>query len=141
MRYVAKGGGRNKPELAFSGAEAGKLSQYFPPRCGADPAPRELRKLPLRLCPHEVAVELFRGNPGRSRSAERVEDKVAFCRGGQDGATDEAQRLLGGVTTVELLPPWHRRDAPDGRDLGRWVPAVYEVVVEGVARRFALARP
>jgi hypothetical protein len=42
---------------------------------------------------------------------------------------------------VAFLPPWHRRDAPDGGDLGRWISAVYEVVVEGVARAVSLARP
>ena len=42
---------------------------------------------------------------------------------------------------MAFLPPWHRRDAPDGGDLGRWISAVYEVVVEGVARAVSLARP
>jgi hypothetical protein len=45
------------------------------------------------------------------------------------------------MTTVGLLPPGHDGDAPDGGELGGGVRAVYEVVVEGVARAFALARP
>ena len=45
------------------------------------------------------------------------------------------------MRTVEFLPDGHGRDVPDGGDLGSWVPAVYEVVVEGVARAFAPARP
>jgi hypothetical protein len=45
------------------------------------------------------------------------------------------------MIAIELLPPWHGGDAPEGGDLGFGVPAVYEVVVEGVAGATTLARP
>src|SRR5918998_6707396 len=60
---------------------------------------------------------------------------------GHHGAPYQAQRLLGGMVSVELLPLGHRRDVPDGGDLCFRVSAVYEVVVEGVLRTFTLARP
>ena len=40
-----------------------------------------------------------------------------------------------------LLPHGHRRETPDGGDLGCWVATVYEVVFEGVARPFTFAPP
>ena len=107
------------------------------PRPCAPPTPRT----PAPSQPHEEASHLLGSNPRRPRSAERVEDQLAFCRRGQDGAAQEAQGLLGWVAAVALLPHGHRREAPDGGDLGVWVVAVYEVVVEGVARSFAPARP
>src|SRR5215203_2436677 len=42
---------------------------------------------------------------------------------------------------MKLLPLWDGRDVPDGRDLCFRLSAVYEVVVEGVARSTSLARP
>jgi len=42
---------------------------------------------------------------------------------------------------VTFLPPWHGRDVPDGGELDFRVSAIYEFVVEGVARSASLARP
>jgi hypothetical protein len=99
----------------------GKCCENSPTHRSTYPAGRESGKLPLHLSTHKEAVELFRGNPGRPRSTERVEDQLALPRRCQDGAPEEAQRLLRGMTAVELLPPGHRRDTPDGGDLGVWV--------------------
>src|SRR5215210_3118283 len=45
------------------------------------------------------------------------------------------------MISVTFLPPWHGRDVPDGGELDFRVSAIYEVVVEGVARSASLARP
>jgi hypothetical protein len=84
--------------------------------------------------------------PSRHWRSKRVyPDPVSLHADGsnlpQHGAPEEAQGLLGGVATVGLLFHRHGRDAPYGGDLGCWIRAVYEVVVEGVDRGFALARP
>src|ERR671911_41245 len=122
-----------KPHLAISSAEVCYLSQHTPTLRGPYPASRKLRVLTLLLRTHEEAPQLLGRYPGRPRSAEKVEDEVALPARGHDGAPDEAQGLLGGMVSVTFLPPGHGRDAPDGGDLGAWVWAVYEVVVEGVA--------
>ena len=107
------------------------------PRPCVPPAPRT----PPPSQPHEEATQLLGSNPRRPRPAERVEDQLALFGGGQDRAAEEAQGLLGGVAAVEFLPHGHGRDAPDRGDLGFRVVAVYEVVVEGVMRPLAPARP
>jgi hypothetical protein len=115
--------------------------QRDPPLRCTYPASRQLRVRPLRLGSHEVASQLLGRNPRSPRSAERIEEKLAFSRGSEHGAAEEAQGFLGGVVAVGLLCPGHRGEVPDGGDLGGGVSTVYEVVVEGVARTLALARP
>src|SRR5919112_1067688 len=72
-----------------------------------DPASRELRVPPLHLRSHEEAAQLLCRAPTRPRPAERVEDQLAFRGGGEHGAAQEAQGLLGGVAAVSLLPHGH----------------------------------
>ena len=45
------------------------------------------------------------------------------------------------MAAVGLLPHGHGGDVPYGGELGGWVGAVYEVVVEGVPGVLAPARP
>ena len=73
--------------------------------------------------------------------AEWVEDQLAFRRGGHDGAANETKGFLYRVTVMGFLPHGYGGDVPYGGDLGGGVGAVYEVVVEGVARSLALASP
>jgi hypothetical protein len=101
----------------------------------------QLGVLPLPLRSHEEAPQLLGRYPRRTRPTEGVEDELTFRRAGQDGPAEETEGFLGGVATVGLLPPGHGGDAPDGGELGGGVGAVYEVVVEGVVRALALARP
>jgi hypothetical protein len=51
------------------------------------------------------------------------------------------QGFLGGGAAVGFLPHRYGGDVPDGGELGGGVWAVHEIVVEGVARGLALARP
>ena len=120
--------------LRAPAADGPDLPKQDPPLRGTDPAPRKLRKLPLPLDPHKQAPQLFGRNPARPGPTERVEDEVPFLDRGHDRAANEAQGFLGGVRAVRLLPHGHGGDGPYGGDLGRWIGAVYEDVVEGVAR-------
>ena len=126
---------------SFNDGLSGDPGQYTPALRCLYPSGREIRELHLHLSPDEEAVKLLGRNSRRPRSTERVEDEIPLPGGGHDGAAHEAQRLLGGMVTVALLPPWHGGDAPDRGDLGCRVDAVYEVVVEGISGTFALARP
>src|SRR5829696_5369740 len=122
-------------------ADSPYLPQRDPPLRSTDPASRKLGVLPPRLRPHKEAFQLLGRDPRRPRPAEWVEDEVPFRGGGEHGAAEETQGFLGGVAAVGLLPSGHGGDVPYGGDLGGGIGAVYEVVVEGVARAFALARP
>ena len=86
-------------------------------------------------------IKLLGSYPTGTRSTERIEDEIPLPAGGKEGATNETQGLLGGMVAVAFLPPWHGRDAPDGGELGFRVPAVYELVVEGVAGAVSFSRP
>jgi hypothetical protein len=88
----------------------------------------------------EKVVELFGGDRGGTRPAERVEDRVPFPVEASSRAQRTRRRRFW-VVAVEPLSPGHGRYAPEVGDLRAGVGAVYEVVVEGVAHPFALARP
>jgi hypothetical protein len=122
-------------------AEVGDLSQHYSTIGSAYPAPSKLCILFLLLCSNEEAPKLLRGDPTGPGSTERVEDQITLPTRGQNGAAEEAQRLLGWMISVELLPPCHGRDVPDGRELGSEISAIDQVVVEGMAGSASLARP
>src|SRR5215217_6906983 len=132
---------RVHPDLVSLHAYGSNLPQHGPPLRYPDPASRKLGVLPLRLGSHEETAEFLGRNPARAEPTERVEYERPFIGGSEHGAPEEAQGLLGGVAAVGLLPFGHGGDAPDRGDLGGGVGAVYEVVVEGVGRSLALARP
>src|SRR5687768_911183 len=125
----------------FPLAEVGDLSQHYCTIGSAYPAPSKLCILLLLLCSHKEASKLLCCYPTGTRSAEWVEDEVALFGRGQKCAAEETQGLLGGMISVKLLLPWHGRDVPDRGDLCFRISAVYEVVVEGVARSASLSGP
>jgi hypothetical protein len=98
-----------------------------------------MAELLLQLSTYEEATQLLGGNPRRPRTAERIEDEISLTGRSQKRPAHQAQGFLSGLVTVQLLLLWDGRDASDGGELGAG--SVYEVVVEGVACPFTLARP
>ena len=111
----------------------GELAQEASPLRRCHPAGGEPRELLVELRPHEETPELLCRDRRRARAGERVEDEVAFLRGGEQGAAHESQGLLGRVVAVRLLAPGDGRYAPDAPNLRPRTRAVNEVVLEGVA--------
>jgi hypothetical protein len=72
---------------------------------------------------------------------QKVEDEVSLPARSQQGAPHAPQELLGRVVAVEFLVFGYAVDTPDRGHLDARVGVVYEVVVEGVTRTLALARP
>src|SRR5918995_4869930 len=105
-------------KLAISRAEIRELSQHSPSLRCLYPATSKLRILLLLFNTNKETPKLLCGYPTRPRSTEWVEDEVALSTRCHYGTADEAQRLLGGMISMELLPPWYGRDVPEGGDLG-----------------------
>ena len=109
------------------------LTQQVSPSHSLYPPGGQLGELLIQLGSHEKAAQLFGGDGRRPRARERVEDEAALLRRGEQGPAHQAQGLLGRVVPVGPLAPGRGRYPLDGGDLLGGVPAVHEVVVEGVA--------
>ena len=49
-----------------------------------------------------AAVQFLRGMDGGAAAAKRIENEIAFVRGGGDDAFEQGERLLGGVAEAFL---------------------------------------
>src|SRR5215211_382973 len=108
------------------------------PAHGSPYAPRrKLAELLLKLRPHKETTQFLGCHRRGPRTTERVEDEVSLPTRSEQGTPHEPEGFLGRVVAVELLVLGNGTNAPDARELLARVRAVYEVVVEGVARSFA----
>src|SRR5215217_1621080 len=112
------------------------------PAHGSPYAPRrKLAELLLKLRPHKETTQFLGCHRRGPRTTERVEDEVSLPTRSEQGTPHEPEGFLGRVVAVELLVLGNATNAPDARELSARVRAVYEVVVEGVARFSTFARP
>src|SRR5512138_4036372 len=79
----------------------------------AQPARREINVRGVALDPEEAAARPDRRDAGRAGAREGIEDEIALRRARGEHAVEQRERLLGGVTPVDLLARGGRRDRPD----------------------------
>ncbi len=88
-----------------------------------------------------MAREAQRGEGGGAGAEERVEDEVAFGRGGEKDALDEGERLLRWMFAEFFLPGLGRRNRPYGFHLFAAGDLAHEFVIEFVAGLFVTRGP
>jgi len=106
-----------------------------------DAAEGKAHGLELEFAAVGASVQTKGAQQSRATAHERVEDQVAFVRGGEDDAFEERDGLLRWMLAEELFFAAGWEDFPDAFHLLSTVGFFHQLIVEGVAALFVFCGP